>query len=216
MENKIIQYDFIGQMLVDDIELVGKYHFPQVRPSLCVPDSMPIPFNYITSAKNIESKWFHFFIRDNDFERVWHNFWKYEKYIKTAKGLISTDFSLYRDEDEDLLIRNCYRNRVMACAMQKINDNIIPTAGFAGENTWDWCFDALPHHSSVAITTNGTLSDPEARRLFVGGVDALVKTVYPRNLVICGNFPKWIYDKYPSINIVPILSYSQMWHRRCG
>ena len=104
MENKIIQYDFIGQMLVDDIELVGKYHFPQVRPSLCVPDSMPIPFNYITSAKNIESKWFHFFIRDNDFERVWHNFWKYEKYIKTAKGLISTDFSLYRDEDEDLLI----------------------------------------------------------------------------------------------------------------
>ena len=216
MNNQIIQYDFIGQMLVGDIELVGKYHFPQVRPSLSVPDSMPLPFNYITSAKDIANKWFHFFIRDNDFERVWRNFWKYEKYIKAAKGLISTDFSLYRDEDEDLLIRNCYRNRVMACAMQKINDNIIPTAGFAGENTWDWCFDGLPHHSSVAITTNGTLSDPEARRLFVGGVDALVKTVHPRNLVICGNFPKWLYNKYPLINIVPILSYSQMWHRRCG
>ena len=216
MLNKIIQYDFIGQMLIGDTELVGRYHFPQVRSSLSVPDSMPMPFNYFTSAKDIANQWFHFFIRDDDFEKVWYNFWKYEKYIKAAKGLISTDFSLYRDEDEDLLIRNCYRNRVMACAMQKINDNIIPTAGFAGENTWDWCFDALPHHSSVAITTNGTLSDPEARRLFVGGVDALVKTVYPRNLVICGNFPKWIYDKYPLINIVPILSYSQMWHRRCG
>ena len=104
----------------------------------------------------------------------------------------------------------------MAYAMQKINNNIIPTAGFAGENTWDWCFDGLPPHPTVAITTNGTLSDPEAKRIFVGGVDALVKTVYPRNLVICGNFPKWIYEKYPLINIVPILSYSQMWHRRCG
>lgn len=216
MSKKIIQYDLFGQMLAGDATLVGKHNFPQIYPTTAVPNENSLPFNYITSTQDIEKQWFHFFIKDDNFERVWNNFWKYEKYIKAARGLISTDFSLYRDDDEDLLIRNCYRNRVMAYAMQKLNDNIIPTAGFAGENTWGWCFDALPHYSSVAITTNGTLSDPEARRLFVGGVDALVKTIHPINLVICGNFPKWIYTKYPLINIIPILSYSQMWHRRCG
>lgn len=216
MSKNFIQYDFIGQMLSEGAELVGKYKFPKLKSSVVIPDSMPLPFNYITSEKNIENKWFHFFIDDDNFEKIWRKFGKYQKYIQNAQGLISTDFSLYRDEDEDLLIRNCYRNRVLAYAMNKINDNIIPTAGFAGENTWSWCFDSLPYQSTVAITTNGVLSDPEAKRLFVGGVDAMIKTIRPRNLVICGNFPRWIYSKYPLVNIVPILSYGQMWHRRCG
>ena len=46
---------------------------------------------------------------------------------------------------------------------------MIPTPGFGPERTWEWCFDGLPMNSSVAITTNGTLDDPEARRLFIGG-----------------------------------------------
>lgn len=68
-----------------------------------------------------------------------------------------------------------------------------------------------------AITTNGTLSDPEARRLFIGGVDALVHTCKPYALVVCGRYPEWLNTKYPGVRIIPILSYSQMWNsRRCG
>lgn len=101
--------------------------------------------------------------------------------------------------------------------MQKINPNVIPTAGFGGENTWEWCFDGLPHDSTVAITTNGTLSDPEARRLFIGGVDALVQTINPYALVVCGNYPNWLNTKYPNVKIIPILNFSQMRRlRRCG
>ncbi len=111
---------------------------------------------------------------------------------------------------------NCYKNRVMAYAMQKINPNIIPTAGFAGENTWDWCFDSLPHHSTVAITTNTIRNDPEGKRLFIGGMDTLVQTLSPYAIVICGRFPEWIYTKYPGVRIIPIPCYSDLWHRRCA
>ena len=124
---------------------------------------------------------------------------------------------VYCDIPEETQIRNCYRNRVMTYAMQKINPNVIPTAGFGGENTWGWCFDGLPKHSTYAITTNGGLSDPEACRLFIGGVDALVQTLEPYALIVCGNYPQWLNTKYPGVHIIQILSYSQMWSaRRCG
>lgn len=100
--------------------------------------------------------------------------------------------------------------------MQKSGQNVIPTAGFGTEKTWSWCFDGLPHFSTVAVTTNGVLNDPEARRLFVGGIDAMVNTINPYAIVICGRYPEWIERKYPDILIVSIPSYSQMWaSRRC-
>ena len=186
-------------------------------PQKLIPDVMPLPVNYMMSDDNISKNWYHCFVGDTQFERFWSNFNKYAPYIRSAKGLISTDFSLYRDIPEDTQIRNCYRNRVMTYAMQKLNPNVIPTAGFGGENTWSWCFDSLPKHSTYAITTNGVLSDPEACRLFIGGVNALVQTLEPYALIVCGNYPKWLDTKYPGVRIIPILSYSQMWRtRRCG
>ena len=208
------QIDCLGMMLAPDAQLVGKHKFPQLSEQQLIPGKEPLPINYMTSKKYMKC-WFHCFTNEKPYQKYWYNFNRYIPYIQRAAGLISTDFSLYRQDDLETLIGNCYKNRVMAYAMQKINPNIIPTAGFAGENTWDWCFDGLPHHSTGAITTN-TLSDPEAKRLFVGGVDALVKTLSPFALVICGKFPNWIYSKYPNVKIIPIPSYSQLWHRRCG
>ena len=212
-----IQYDFIGDWLTDDAEFTGKYGFPVLAPQKILPATMPLPVNYMLSERNLENKWFHCFVGDSEFERFWNHFWRYISYFSAISGIISTDFSLYRDIPVETQIRNCYRNRVMAYAMQKVNPNVIPTAGFGGENTWEWCFDGLPTNSTVAITTNGILSDPEARRLFIGGVDALVHTLTPYAIVVCGKYPQWLNYKYPDIKIIPILSYSQMWHlRRCG
>lgn len=92
--------------------------------------------------------------------------------------------------------------------------NVIPTAGFAREETWDWCFDGLPHNSTVAITTNGVLSDPEAMRVFTGGFNAMIKTINPYRVVICGNYPSWIQEKYPDLKITQIMTFGQMWKQR--
>lgn len=209
-QNKSIQYDLLPYILADGAELVGKYKFPQLLPQKNIPSSMPLPINYMLSQKVLEDKWFHCFVHDYMFERFWNDFKKYIPYFEKIKGIISTDFSLYRNYDEYMQIWNCRRNRAMAYAMQQINPNVIPTAGFGGENTWSWCFDGLPKNSTVAITTNGVLSDREAKRLFVGGVDALVNIVNPYAIVVCGNYPKWLNTKYPNVRIVPIFNFSQM------
>ena len=214
---KIIQYDFIDQLIAGDAVLVGKYGFPQLSENYNAgsPDKEnTLPFNYMLSDKEISSHWFHFFINDGQFERIWKNFWHYMPCFQKAKGLISSDFSLYTDFSQELLIWNCLRNRSIAYAMQKLNKNVIPTASFAGEETWDWCFDGLPHNSTVAITTNSVLSDIEAKRVFTGGFNAMMKSINPKEAVICGNYPSWIQEKYPDLKITQIMTYGQVWKKR--
>ncbi|MCR5368550.1 MULTISPECIES: DUF4417 domain-containing protein [Eubacterium] len=209
------QYDFFGDIYAGDANRVGKYGFPQLAEEDYIPTQQVKPFNYMLSLDEPEKWWIHCFCDDYQFERLWTGFDYYMNYIIRLNGFISTDYSLYRDYDDDKLIWNCYRNRCMAYAVQKNNGIMIPTAGFGPEKTWDWCFDGLPMNSSVAVTTNGTLDDPEARRIFVGGIDALVHTVYPKNLIVCGKYPEWLNNKYPNVNIVGIPSYGQQWQRRC-
>ena len=209
------QYDFFGDIYAGDANRVGKYGFPQLAEEDYIPTQQVKPFNYMLSLDEPEKWWIHCFCDDYQFERLWTGFDYYMNYIIRLNGFISTDYSLYRDYDDDKLIWNCYRNRCMDYAVQKNNGIMIPTAGFGPEKTWDWCFDGLPMNSSVAVTTNGTLDDPEARRIFVGGIDALVHTVYPKNLIVCGKYPEWLNNKYPNVNIVGIPSYGQQWQRRC-
>ncbi|WP_173472881.1 DUF4417 domain-containing protein [Eubacterium ruminantium] len=209
------QYDFFGDIYAGDANRVGKYGFPQLAEEDYIPTQQVKPFNYMLSLDEPEKWWIHCFCDDYQFERLWTGFDYYMNYIIRLNGFISTDYSLYRDYDDDKLIWNCYRNRCMAYAVQKNNGIMIPTAGFGPEKTWDWCFDGLPMNSSVAVTTNGTLDDPEARRIFVGGIDALVHTVYPKNLIVCGKYSEWLNNKYPNVNIVGIPSYGQQWQRRC-
>ena len=210
-----LQYDLFGEIYAGDAKRVGKYGFPQLSTEQWIPTQAK-SFNYLMSLENPGDWWIHCFCDDYQFERLWTGFDLYVEYILKTKGFIATDFSLYRDYDDDWLIWNCYRNRVMAYAIEKIGGRMIPTAGFGAERTWSWCFDGLPHNSTVAITTNGTLSDPEARRIFVGGVDAMVHTISPTGIVVCGRYPKWLDTKYPEIKIIPIPSYSQSWQaRRC-
>ena len=213
---KPIQYDFLGLIYAGDAIPVGMHGFPQIQEGHAVPVGKIVTFNQLLSLDNPSEYWIHCFCDDYQFKRLWYSFDKYIPYIAKVKGFIGSDFSLYRDYEEERLIWHCYKNRALTCALQRINPNVIPTAGFGAESTWKWCFDGLPHNSSVAITTNGILSDPEAQRLFVGGVDAMVKAINPQILVICGRYPAWMENKYPNIRIVGIPSYSQQWKARCA
>lgn len=208
------QYDLFGEIYASDATKVGYYGFPKLKPVTIIPTGQVRSFNYLLSTSDRNNYWFHCFCDDYQFNRLWTGFDFYIAYILEAKGFISSDFSMYRDYSDDKLIWNCYKNRVLDYAIQEKNANMIPTAGFGPERTWKWCFDGLPKQSTVAITTNGVLGDREAKRLFVGGLEALVDTLSPAAIVICGRYPEWIPEKYPQIKILGIPSYSQQWRQR--
>jgi hypothetical protein len=211
------QYDLYGEIYAGTSKRVGKYGFPQLAEEKFIPSKQVRPFNYLLSTEKLSDYWMHCFCDDYQFERLWKNLDFYMKYILRLQGFISADFSLYRDYRDGALVWNCYRNRCIAYAIQQAGVTMIPTAGFGPESTWEWCFDGLPMYSSLAITTNGVLDDLEAKRIFAGGVDALVNIKRPMNLIICGKYPSWLEAKYPEVNIVGIPSFSQQWRkRRCA
>jgi len=213
----ILQYDFLGDIYAPNANKVGRYGFPQLQPAAVLPKGDVRGFNYLLSLDNPENYWIHCFVDDYQFERLWTGFDFYLNYIIKARGIISSDFSLYRDYKDDWLIWNCYRNRVIAYALQQYKSEVIPTASFGPEHTWNWCFDGLAKHSVVAVTTNGVLDDVEAKRIFAGGIEALIYTVEPSAIVVCGNYPKWLDTKYPNVRICHIPSFGQQWHnRRCA
>lgn len=211
------QYDIFPWLYADGAKLVGDYMFPQLAPNNMIPSGHILPFHYITSCDDPSGIWYHCFEDDYQFERLWNNLDKYIPLLQKAAGLIGPDFSLYREYSQESQVWNCRRNRCISYALQSAGVNVIPTGGFAGESSWPWCFQSLPVDSTIAVTTNGVLSDPEAKRLFVGGVDELVRQKSPRRLVICGRYPDWVRKKYPAISIVHIPSFSEQWkERRCA
>lgn len=213
------QYDFFHQILSEGAELVGKYQLPQLSSTKILPTSEHnvVPFNLLmtSDATQVLS---HCFIDDGQFERLYRNYNRYIPLLSATDIVISSDFSMYRDYSQERLIWNCRRNRSLAYAMQQtLGEKLIPTAGFAGPDTWDWCFAGLPMNSTLAITTNGVRSDPEAKRIFVGGVNSLVYQKHPYALVVCGKVDDWIYKKYPGLKVIHIPSFSEQWNeRRCA
>ena len=197
----------------DDFPVVGKHGFPQLAQTNFLPEKPIRSINYLKSTEDRKNYWFHCFTDDKNFHRIYNVFKDYLELLKQTKGLISADFSLFRDYDEQVLIDNCRANRMIDYAVQQAGIPMIPTAGFAGESSWEWCFDGLPKNSTVAITTN-TVRDPEAKRLFVGGVNTMIKKIHPTAIVVCGKFPDWIQKRFPDIQVIKIPNYSEQWHAR--
>lgn len=197
-----------------DFPTAGKYNFPQLAPVNCLPEEPVYPFNYLKSTVKKGQYWYHCFTSDKNFHRLYNHFAEYVELLRGAKGLISADFSLFRDYPEEILIDNCRKNRLIDYALQQAGIPIIPTAGFADESSWEWCFDGLPLNSTVAVTTNCLGRDRETHRLFVGGINAMVAKIHPTAIVVCGKVPDWLEKKFPDIKIVHIPSYSEIWRAR--
>lgn len=131
----------------------------------------------------------------------------YLKKLKRFAGIISPDFSLYPEMPLSMRIYNCFRSRVMAFYMQEKGLNIIPSVAWANEDDFEYCFDGIPKHSSVAISSNGCKADEYSKEVFLVGVEALQHALQPKTLVVCGSVDE--LEKYNNI-----LCYSSFSERR--
>lgn len=220
MTNKdCIQTDFRGKIYAPDAQTipVGNFDFPILPPQQLEPDPHPLPVNYMTENKGaqfLQRHYFHCHVADRHFEKLWICFPQYMRQIAQAGGFIGTDYSVYHDHPVEKQMYNVYRNRVLSYAITQINPNLIPAATFGGEDSWSWCFLGLPQHSTVSITTNGVLRNKNAMRLFIGGVDELVRQLEPYAIAVCGPIPDWLWTKYPNVKIFPIDNFNQMRRRQ--
>ena len=173
--------DVFKSELVKNAQFSPIYEFPLVKPTAFVPDKA-ISFHSALKATN-HRQWVHFYIHDLHFERVWNNPKRYLPMLARFEGVITPDFSLYRDMPLAMQIWNTYRNRALAYWLQSNGIAIVPNVRWGDERTYAFAFEGLPPGGSVAISTNGCIQNKLDRSYFQKGLAALVEKLKPATII---------------------------------
>ena len=140
------QYDGVGEY---DIPVMQQTHVDNLK-------DIPIQgFNFALKEEHPENVGVHFFLHDYQFERVWKYPDRYVDVLKKFAYVLSPDFSPYADMPRALQIYNVYRNRWCGRYWQDNGITVIPTFTMGGYDTFDFCADGIPKHSTIAISTMG-------------------------------------------------------------
>ena len=177
--------------LIESIDLTGEFDFPILQLTQTVFTKYEaIPFNIAKGAEQKHKYYVHFYIDDYQFERVWQKPEKYLELLKQFKGVIAPDFSLYTDMPKAMQIWNCYRSRALAYYWKKNGIEVIPNATWSDESSYSWCFDGLPKHSTIAVSSVGSIKNPKALLKFCKGFKEMDKQLSPTKIIFYGVIPE--------------------------
>ena len=205
LKTGIRKYDIFKLYYWHGATLVGKYRLPQLKPTKYVPKNV-ISYNERNGIKNPENHWVDYFIDDSLFESFWNAPERSIERLKKFAGVITTDFSTFPEMLPGQSIWNITRNREIAYYMQvHKNLKIIPVASWCREDDLEWCFDGLSADSSIAVSTNGCLSSPYGKKVFLKGIEELQKQKHPFKIIVCGR-PLKDLGKYENILYYPCFS----------
>lgn len=210
LETGIRKYDIFKLYYWHGATLVGDHRLPLLASTQSIPFNV-VSFNERSGIRHPEKHWIDFFIDDEHFECFWNHPQMYDSRLGKFAGIISPDFSMLPEMLPDQRAWNCTRNRVSAYLLQMKGYEVIPVASWCYEEDFEWCFDGLPKHSSIAVSTNGCKSSPYGLRMFLRGVEELQIQKDPSHLIVCGR-PMEELEDYENIVYYP--SFSARWKER--
>lgn len=194
-------YDVFHAFLVENANYDGYIEIPIIKTSDQIPEKV------VTFSKAMAKKWTDydcwilFYEHDKKFERLWNNPKKYLPKLRKFKGIISPDFSLYRNMPLIMQAWNTYRNRALAHWLCQNDIEVIPNIRWNDERTFAFCFDGVEKNKTVAVGTHGCIKRREDRKYFKAGLEELVKRLSPKTILVYGCAPKEIFQKYEDAGI---------------
>lgn len=197
-------YDVFHSFLVEKADYDGYFELPVIRTSGQLPNKV-ITFSKAMSKKwNDFDCWVTFYEHDRDFERLWNKPRRYLDKLKKFKGIISPDFSLYRNMPLIMQMWNTYRGRAIAAWLQNNGIEVIPNVRFGDERTFSFCFDGIEENKAVAVGTHGCIKRKEDKIFFKIGLARMVQRLSPKTIIVYGLAPDSIFKPYKDkgINII--------------
>lgn len=192
--------------LVENAEFAGELEFPVVKAENRTPNCL-ISFSKAMNSKNYD-QWVHFYEDDSVFERIWNKPRQYFPVLKKFRGVISPDFSLYRDMPLVMQQWNTYRNRSIDHWLQKNGVPVICNVRWGDNRTYSFCCDGVPKDSVISVGSHGCIKIREDRRYFEAGLAHIVNELHPTAIIVYGSAPDAIFAKYKEADI-EILQFLQ-------
>ena len=200
-ENYNNNYDVFHSYLVEDADYEGYIELPKIKASNLIPQKL-VPFsNAMSKTWEDFDCWVMFYEHDVKFERFWNNPKQYLEKLKKFKGVISPDFSLYRNMPLVMQQWNTYRSRALAVWLQKNDVELIPNVRFNDERTYDFCFDGIEKYKTIAVGTHGCIKNKIDKDYFKKGLAELVKRLSPKTIIVYGATPDDIFKTYKDAGI---------------
>ncbi len=112
------RHDVFHSFLVENAEYDGYFEFPKLKTSDKLPEKVVTLSKAMSKTCHDFDSWIVFYEHDVKFERFWNNPKQYLDKLKKFKGVISPDFSLYRNMPLCMQIWNTYRSRALAAWLQ--------------------------------------------------------------------------------------------------
>ena len=183
--------DVFHAFLVQDAEYDGDQEIPKIAPIDSRPNRM-IPFSKIRQT-NDYNQWVHFYEDDASFERVWANPRQYLPILKRFNGVISPDFSLFRDMPLVQQEWNTYRGKALGHWWQKNGILVIPNVRTADERSYMFCCNGVARSSIIAVGSHGCLKYREERLYFQRGLEFCIEQLCPKTVVVYGAAPRDVF-----------------------
>jgi len=175
------------------------YELPILRKTDFKP-SAAIPFEKASKASN-HNRWVHFYTHDVQFQCVWNNPKQYIEMFKRFDGIITPDYSLYRDLPIAMQIWNTYRNRAIAYWLQSNGIDIVHNVRWGDERSYDFVFEGIEQGGTIAVSTNGCIQNKLDRHYFKKGLAEMVKRVKPDTIINYSYTPDDIFGQYRDAGI---------------
>lgn len=162
------------------------YHgMPIVRATHYTPQRI-VPFNRIFTVRRTDCG-VHFFLHDYQFERLWNEPLRYLPRLSKFCCIFAPDFSLYADMPEPVKRWNIYRDRLLGAWLQANGLTVIPTISWAEAASFDYCFDGIEPHGTVAISTIGIGRNALSTLLWKRGAAQMMTLLEPDTVIVYGN-----------------------------
>lgn len=191
--------DVFHAFLVENATYDGFLEIPTIEYGIYKPKKL-ISFSKCISSTDYEC-WVHFYEDDAAFERIWNNPKKYLPILKKFAGVITPDFSLYRDMPLVMQFWNIYRNRSVGNWLQKNGINVIANVRYSDSRTYIASCLGVAKHGTIAVGSHGCIKCKNDRQEFIEGLDFVVTILEPKVIVVFGAAPDYIFNKYRNMDI---------------
>lgn len=184
-------------------EGVGVFGTPEIQPNEVNLDGAEvIGFNYALGCRHPEDKIVHFFLDDYQFERVWNNPDRYRDMLSKFRAVIAPDFSMYADFPLIVQVFNQYRKQWCGAYWQEAGIKVIPCICWSAPESFEWCFDGVPKHSLVCISTVGGFHSKKSKAGWLEGFNKALDVLEPSEILLFGKaFPEIDFRSIPYITV---------------
>ena len=177
-------------------ELCGKYGIPVMEATHTVGTHFE-RFTDFYKSDDLSETIAHFFYDDYRFIANWRHPDKHIDRLLEYKAVVAPDFSMYVDMPLCLQILSQYRRQWLGAYWQYQGIDVIPEVTWGLRESYEFCFDGIPKHSTVCISTVGIKREREWNgkdgRFFMDGYDEMMSRLEPETVLIYGTMIKGIY-----------------------